>query len=423
MQYIHSLECTECGAKFPATELMNLCPIDGRPVQLKLDIESIKRDYPANSWYHTEIKSMWRFGPLLPFDVKQQSDKVCSLGEGHTPLIDIAKYSPLAEYGLSLFIKDEGQPYAGFGANPTGSFKDRGMSVVATMARYFGLDKLVVPTQGNAGDSLSEYGVKFGLEVAVIMPNDTPMPILGKVAAYSLIHDLIHLDLVDGTIREAAKLMKEKYLPQGYFNCATFQEPGWRIEGKKTMGLELAEPNILSDQWALPDVIFYPTGGGTGILGMWKAFDELEQLGVIDSKRPKIISVQSENNAPVVNGFNQNLSDSIPTDGGKTLATGLNVPGGVGHKAVLKIIRSSKGAAISVSEDDISLHTKGIFNQFSMWISPEGAAAVAAVEIALKQQLISSSDSIVCFNTGSAEKYFPNVRHLFFKDSFTQSDI
>lgn len=413
MRYVESLECTECGAKFPATEAMNLCPNDGRPVQMALDIEAIKRDYPADSWYHKEIKSMWRFGPLLPFDIKQQTDLVCSLGEGHTPLINIASYSPLAAFDLSLFIKDEGQPYTDFGANPTGSFKDRGMSVVATMARYFGLHKLVVPTQGNAGDSLSEYGVEFGLDVAVIMPDDTPMPILGKVAAYSLMNESIKLDLVKGTIREAGKLMKEKYLPQGYFNCATFQEPGWRIEGKKTMGLELAEPNLLSDQWALPDVIFYPTGGGTGILGMWKAFDELEQLGVIGSKRPKIIAVQSENNAPVVNGFNQGLIDTVPTNGGDTLAVGINVPGGVGHKAVLKIIRSSKGAGISVSEADISLHTKGIFKQFSMWISPEGAAAVAAVEIALRQKIISSSDSIVCFNTGSAEKYFPNVRHLF----------
>lgn len=413
MRYVESLECTECGTKYPATKAMNLCPIDGRPVQMKLDAESIKRDYPNDSWYHPEIKSMWRFGPLLPFDARHQADQVCSLGEGHTPLIDIASYSPLATFNLSLFIKDEGQPYRNFGANPTGSFKDRGMSVVATMASHFKLNKLAVPTQGNAGDSLSEYGVKFGMEVAVIMPNDTPMPILGKVAAYSRLHPSIHLDLVEGTIREAGKLMKEKYLPKGYFNCATFQEPGWRIEGKKTMGLELAEPNLVSEQWALPDVIFYPTGGGTGILGMWKAFDELEQLGVITSSRPKIIAVQSENNAPVVTGFDQNLDDSVPTDGGDTLATGLNVPGGVGHKAVLKIIRSSKGAAISVSEDDISLHTKGIFKQFSMWISPEGAAAVAAVEIALRLNLISNTDSIVCFNTGSAEKYFPNVRHLF----------
>ncbi len=413
VKYVKGLECTECGSLYSANEAMNLCPKDGRPVQMLVDTDAIKRDYPSATWFHPDVKSMWRFGPLLPFDIQHQKNQICSLGEGHTPIIDISDYQILEKFGLSIFVKDEGQPYSSFGANPTGSFKDRGMSVVATMAKFFALDKLVVPTQGNAGDSLSEYGAQFSLEVAVVMPDDTPMPILGKVAAYSRLHEQIHLDLVKGTIREAGVLMKDKYLPKGFFNCATFQEPGWRIEGKKTMGLELAEPNLISQNWQLPDVIFYPTGGGTGILGMWKAFDELEQLGVIGSERPKIIAIQSENNSPVVDAFQQNLSDTVPTDGGKTLATGLNVPGGVGHKAVLRIIRQSQGAAIAVSEEEIGRHTKAIFKQYSMFISPEGAAAVAAIEIAFRQNITDSTDSIVCFNTGSAEKYFPNVRGLF----------
>jgi threonine synthase len=394
---------------------MNLCPADQRPVKLTLDTQAIKRDFPDMQWFHPEVSSMWRFGPLLPFNIAdpEQKDAVLTLGEGHTPVINIADYPLVKNLGLHVYIKDEGQAYKGYGANPTGSFKDRGMAMVSTMARHYGLTKLVVPTQGNAGDSLSEYGVKYGFNVSVIMPDDTPMPILGKVAAYSKIYESIELALVKGTIREAGALMKEKYLPRGFFNCATFQEPGWRIEGKKTMGLELAQPwPGEKPEWKLPDVVLYPTGGGTGILGMWKAFDELEQIGVIGSHRPKIIAIQSEANPPVVDALLQGLEDTIPTNGGQTLATGLNVPGGVGHKAVLKVIRESKGAGIAVSEADMAEHTTGMYKQFNMWISPEGAAAVAALTKAKELGLIAQDDLVVCFNTGSAEKYLPQMRHL-----------
>jgi threonine synthase len=393
---------------------MNLCNNDGRPVEMVVDVASIAEDYPSMSWYHPHIKNMWRFGPLLPFDITRSPDNVCTLGEGHTPIIDISQYFLCQALELQVYLKDEGQPYAGYGANPTGSFKDRGMSVVASMACHYGLSSLAVPTQGNAGDSLSEYGVANGLAVAVIMPDDTPMPIMGKVAAYSMQNSGISLDLVKGTIREAGALMKQKYLPEGYFNCATFQEPGWRIEGKKTMGLELAEPwPEFKPQWSLPDAILYPTGGGTGILGMWKAFDELEKLGVIGPQRPKIIAIQSDANAPVVNAFHQGLEDTIATDGGKTIATGINVPGGVGHKAVLRILRQSHGGAIAVSEEQIALHVKAIYQQFGIWISPEGAATVVALAEAKSLGLVDTKQNVVCFNTGSAEKYLPNIRGLF----------
>jgi threonine synthase len=414
MKYIKHYQCTECGRTYKTDTPMNLCEDDGRPVKMMVNIAAITRDYPSMTWYRPHVKNMWRFGPLLPFDISTDPDSVCSLGEGYTPIIDISQYLACSELNLQVYIKDEGQPYAGYGANPTGSFKDRGMSVVVTMARYYGLSSLAVPTQGNAGDSLSEYGVANDLDVAVIMPDDTPMPIMGKVAAYSLKHDGISLDLVKGTIREAGALMKQKYLPEGYFNCATFQEPGWRIEGKKTMGLELAEPwPKFKPQWSLPDAILYPTGGGTGILGMWKAFDELEELGIIGSHRPKIIAIQSTVNAPVVSAFQQGLEDTIATDGGLTIATGINVPGGVGHKAVLRIIRQSNGGAISVSEDQIALHVKGLYQKFGIWISPEGAATIAALAQAKLLGLVDTDQSIVCFNTGSAEKYLPNIRELF----------
>ncbi len=414
MKYIKHYQCTECGKTYTADIPMNLCEDDGRPVKMMVDVTAIAQDYPSMTWYQPHVKNMWRFGPLLPFDISTDADSICTLGEGHTPIIDISQYSACAELNLQVYLKDEGQPYAGYGANPTGSFKDRGMSVVATMAHHYGLSSLAVPTQGNAGDSLSEYGVAVDLNVAVIMPDDTPMPIMGKVAAYSLQHAGISLDLVKGTIREAGALMKQKYLPEGYFNCATFQEPGWRIEGKKTMGLELAEPwPKFKPQWSLPDAILYPTGGGTGILGMWKAFDELEELGIIGSHRPKIIAIQSTVNAPVVSAFQQGLEDPIATDGGLTIATGINVPGGVGHKAVLRIIRQSNGGAISVSEDQIALHVKGLYQKFGIWISPEGAATVAALAQAKLLGLVDTNQSIVCFNTGSAEKYLPNIRELF----------
>ena len=387
MKYVKHYQCTDCHTIYDKSQPMNLCPKDGRPVQLVLDTEEIRADFPDFGWYRPEINSMWRFGPLLPFDALTQADMICSLGEGHTPVVDVSDYPVFADNQLRVFIKDEGQAYKDFGHNPTGSFKDRGMSMVATMAKYYGLKKLAVPTQGNAGDSLSEYGVNFDLDVAVIMPDDTPMPIMGKVAAYALQYSGISLELVKGTIREAGARMKEQYLDKGYFNCATFQEPGWRIEGKKTMGLELAEPwGESKTKWQLPDVIFYPTGGGTGILGMWKAFDELEQLGVIGSERPKIISVQSEENAPIADAFLQGLDDSVATNGGNTLATGINVPGGVGHKAVLDILTKSGGGAIKVSEQSICEHTRGIFRRYGMWICPEGAAAIAACQQAAESR-------------------------------------
>ena len=257
--------------------------------------------------------------------------------------------------------------------------------------------------------------LKLVWEAVVIMPDDTPMPILGKVSALAQMNPLVKLELVKGTIKEAGALMKEKYLPQGYFNMATFQEPGWRIDGKKTLGYELAEPeDDPKGEWQLPDVILYPTGGGTGILGMWKAFDELQALGVINHKRPKIISVQSFATAPLVNAYECGDLDTQTVHAGNTLATGLNVPGGIGHFKVLEIIRQSGGAALAVEEHAIAEHLKYIFHHYGIWICPEGAATLAAIEPAIQNGLIKKGDKVVAFNTGSFEKYLPNVRNLVF---------
>ncbi len=397
---------------------MNLCPVDGRPLELVLDIDRIARERANFEWYRPDINSMWRFGSLLGLDINDNSDRnsIISLGEGHTPELLLAQNRLAKKHGFELYLKDEGQPHKGWGANPTASFKDRGMSMAISMARHYGIGKVVVPTQGNAGDSLLEYSLAAGVECVIIMPDDTPMPILGRVSAMARTHKQVTLELVQGTIKEAGLLMREKYLPLGYFNMATFQEPGWRMEGKKTLGLELAEPEDgMSGRWQLPDVVFYPTGGGTGILGMWKAFNELEALGLIDERRPRIISVQAENTAPVVKAYRDKKQDTEAQTPGATIATGLNVPGGgVGHKRVLEIIRESRGAAIAVTEAAIQMHLKSVFHEYNIWICPEGAAAIAAVEPAVTQGLIHTGDKVVIFNTGSFEKYLPDVRHLIF---------
>jgi threonine synthase len=270
-----------------------------------------------------------------------------------------------------------------------------------------------VPTQGNAGDSLVRYALAGGLSVVVAMPEDTPMPILGSVAAAAHRYpDQVRLELAGPTIREAGALLRERYVPAGWFSVATFQEPGWRIEGKKTLGLELAEPAPGTTRWSLPDVVIYPTGGGTGVLGMWKAWDELEALGLIDARRPRMLCVQSESTRPLVRAFESGATDTEALPAGHTLATGLNVPAGVGHFRVLEIIRASGGAAIAVAERDIADELQRAWRERRDWISPEGAACLAALPQLLDRGLLRRGERVVAVNTGSAEKYLPALRHL-----------
>jgi len=411
---IACLKCTACGAEYPADTLMNLCPKDQRPVQIIIDLERLQQEQPDAAWYRPQRSNMWRFGGLLPLDMDNPSDRsnIVSLGEGNTPLLDYSDFAPARKAGFSFGVKDEGRAHAGYGANPTQSFKDRGMAMTVSMARRHGLEKLAVPTQGNAGDSLCEYADKAGLGAVVAMPDDTPMPILGRVAAMAHASDRFHLELVRGTIREAGALLKEKWIPNGWFSVATFQEPGWRIEGKKTLGLELAEPKTAGEPWSLPDVVIYPTGGGTGVLGMWKAFSELECLGLIGSQRPRIICVQAEATPPLVQAFEDGLEDTVAGETGATLAFGLNVPGGVGHFRVLEIIRESGGLALAIPEEEIQDTLAQVWQDKRWWICPEGAACIAAVPRLLDAGLIETGDSVVAFNTGSLEKYLPELRHL-----------
>jgi len=416
MSFVTHLRCLGCGKEFPADQVMNLCPEDNLPVQICFDLETLRKKEAGDISYRPELKNMWRFGRLMALDPGDAEDasSIFSLGEGYTPIYRWSDHSLAKKHGFELWLKDEGRPATGFGANPTGSFKDRGMAMVVSMARKFGLEKLAIPTQGNAGDSLAEYAAQAGLSAAVAMPDNTPMPIMGKVSAYSQLYPGISIDVVAGTIREAGQLIKEKYLPQGYFSVATFEEPGWRIDGKKTLGLELAEPAIPFNDgaWQMPDVIVYPTGGGTGILGMWKAFNELQTLGLTDGPMPRIIAVQSDATAPLVQAFEAGLSDSDAVEAGQTIAYGLNVPGGVGHFEVLRILRECQGTAVAVPEAEIGAALGRVFKKTGWWICPEGAACVVAISRLVDEQHIHPGDRVVIINTGSWEKYLPDIRHL-----------
>jgi threonine synthase len=414
MSYASHLRCTGCGAEYPADKLMNLCPVDQRPVEVIIDTARLAAEQQGLAWWQPSRRDMWRFGGLLALDINHPDDArhIISLGEGSTPLLDY-NHHPLARAGgFSLQLKDEGKAHPGFGANPTQSFKDRGMSMAISMARRFGLERLAIPTQGNAGDSLCEYASAAGLAAVVAMPDDTPMPIMGRVAAMAQRSEQFHLALVTGTIREAGELLKREWIPKGWFSVATFQEPGWRIEGKKTLGLELAEPASEGGPWQLPDVVLYPTGGGTGVLGMWKAWDELQALGLLDSRRPRMICVQSAGTPPLVKAMASGATDSTPDQSAYTRAYGLNVPGGVGHFKVLQIIRASGGAAIAVPEDDMQAEFSATWQRTGWWICPEGAACLAAIPQLQELGLVNKGERVVAFNTGSFEKYLPSVRHL-----------
>ena len=414
MSLISHLQCIRCGTEYPAATVMNLCPLDDSPVEIIMDLKRLVTEQPDLSWYQPERNDMWRFGGLLPLDINNPDDQshIFNLGEGNTPLLDYNDHPLAQKIGFTLHVKDEGKAHAGFGANPTQSFKDRGMAMTISMAHKAGMKKLAVPTQGNAGDSMCEYANAAGMQAVVAMPDNTPMPILGRVAALASQSENFDLELVTGTIREAGALLKEKWLDKGYFSVATFQEPGWRIDGKKTLGLELAEPERTGEAWSLPDVVIYPTGGGTGVLGMWKAWNELEALGLIDGFRPRMICVQSENTPPLVKAYESDATEVAPVDPGETLAYGVNVPGGVGHFKVLSIIRESGGAAIGLSEDEINGALSTVWKDKGWWVCPEGAACIAAIPRLLEDGLIQAGDKVVAFNTGSLEKYLPDLRHL-----------
>jgi threonine synthase len=319
---------------------------------------------------------MWRYAAVLPYA------EPVTLGEGMTPLLRSRKYP-------NLFIKDEG-------LNPTGSFKARGMSAAVTMARHYGLKKLAAPSAGNAGGALAAYAAAADLEAYIFMPKDVPLANRLEVESGGA-----HLTLIDGLISDCGRMVAERKDAEGWFDVSTLKEP-FRIEGKKTMGYEVAEQL----GWRLPDAILYPTGGGVGLIGMWKAFEEMEQLGWITSgKRPKMICIQANGCAPVVKALHEEKMSSEMWANASTLAAGLRVPKAYGDFIILDIIRQSQGTAVAVSDDAIMTAVKSMAAQEGIFAAPEGAAALAAYESLLGTGFLTASDEVVLFNTGSGYKY------------------
>ena len=375
MARITGFECSKCGEELAPQAVPTICPKDGGPLYVRYDLAEIRRSTTRDS-VNAGPKSMWRYSAVLP-----DADPV-TLGEGLTPMLPSRKYA-------NLLIKDDG-------LNPTGSFKARGMSAAITMLRHYGLKKLAAPSAGNAGGALAAYAAAAGMEAYVFMPKDVPMANRLEVEASGA-----HLTLVDGLISDCGRMVAEHKGNEGWFDVSTLKEP-FRVEGKKTIGYEVAEQL----GWTLPDAILYPTGGGVGLIGMWKAFAEMEELGWIDKgTRPRMIAVQSEGCAPIPKALHEGKAASEMWPNAHTLAAGLRVPKAYGDFIILDIVRKSGGTAIAVSDDDIMDGVKELASTEGIFACPEGGAALAAYKHLLHSGFLKTSDRVVLFNTGSGYKY------------------
>ena len=393
-----ALICSRCEKTYAPGDALNLCEC-GAPLLVRYDLAAVRA-----SWHKADlanaVNSMWRYAPVLPADLPD----AVTLNEGWTPLIP-AKTLQRELGAIDLWIKDEGR-------NPTGSFKARGLACAATMARKFGLKKLAIPSAGNAASALAAYAAAAGLESYIFMPGDVPQANFIECKAFGA-----NVTLVDGLISDCGRIVAERKAREGWFEVSTLKEP-YRIEGKKTMGYEVAE----QFSWQLPDAILYPCGGGVGLIGMWKAFAELEKLGWIGSKRPKMISVQARGCEPITRAFQNKADASEFFSNAYTVASGLRVPKALGDFLVLKAVRESGGTAISVSDEDMIdsgirlAETEGIFP------APEGGACVAAVKQLLKSGFLKANDRIVIYNTGSGLKYLEAYATRFSRLGATQQD-
>jgi threonine synthase len=318
---------------------------------------------------------MWRYQAVLP-DIAP-----VTLGEGWTPMLPSRRYA-------NVYLKEEG-------ANPTGTFKARGLSMAMTMARHYGIRKIAVPSAGNAGGAAAAYAAAAGIEAHIFMPKDVPMANQVECLAYGA-----KMTLVDGLISDCARIVNERKQQEGWFDLSTLKEP-FRIEGKKTMGYELVEQS----GWIYPDAVFYPTGGGVGLIGMWKAFQELEELGWVTGKRPKMIAIQAAGCAPVARAYDQHESVSQMWQNAHTFASGLRVPKPYGDYLILEIVRESQGTVVALSDEQIFASLRDWASKEGILLSPEGAAATAAYDHLLGTGFLSPSDKVVLFNTGSGNKY------------------
>jgi threonine synthase len=355
-----------------------------RPIWVRYDLEALRSALTKEDLL-SRPPTIWRYAELLP---TYQPEKIVSLGEGMTPVLPCPRLG--AELGLNyLSVKDESQL-------PTGSFKSRGMALAITMANHFGIQTVALPTAGNAGGAAAAYAARAGMQCYVFMPQDTPIINQYEAAAAGA-----HAFLVNGLINDCGRIVNDGKDRMGWFDLSTLKEP-YRIEGKKTMGLELAEQY----KWKLPDAIFYPTGGGTGLIGMWKAFNELRQMGWLDSSvMPRMISVQSTGCSPIVNAFRADEKHATPVKNAQTIARGIRVPGAVGDFMILDAIRQSGGAAVAVDEASITPWMLRATATEGISVCPETGACFAAVEQCLADGTISADENIVVFNTGASQKY------------------
>ena len=381
-QFTH-LECSKCGYKHDADKVQTVCEECGKPLFAKYDLEAVKDAVSPGDFVGREA-SMWRYWEILP--VKDEANKV-SLGEGWTPLTQVERLGKVI--GLpDLWIKDEG-------IIPTGTFKARGLAMAVSKAKELGIEKLALPSAGNAAGAMTAYGARAGMESYVFMPVDAPD--VNKIECQIVGAKVV---LVNGLITDAGKMVGDGTAEMGWFPLSTLKEP-YRVEGKKTMGIEVAE----QFGWELPDMIIYPTGGGTGIIGMWKVFDELEELGWIGSERPRMVSVQAAGCAPIPKAFDEGKEESEFWQGAETLAAGLRVPHALGDFLVLNAARESGGSALAVTDEEIMNGVGQIAREEGLFVCPEGAATFAALKHLIGDGKVDKDEKVVLFNTGSGLKY------------------
>jgi threonine synthase len=396
---VTNLECALCRKTFEAGKVHNLCECGG-PLLVRHDLDRIRESWPRES-VGDGPNSMWRYAPVLP---PRQPASIVSLGEGMTPLLRTSRLAKRLG-APNVWVKDEG-------LNPTGSFKARGLSCAVSMAVELGIRRVAIPSAGNAASAMAAYAAAAGIEAHIFMPRDVPQSNFIECKAAGA-----HVTLVDGLISDCAKIVAAGQSTEGWFDVSTLKEP-YRIEGKKTMGYELAEQM----GWELPDVIFYPTGGGVGIIGMWKAFEEMEKLGWIGPRRPKMIAVQVEGCQPVVRAYNQGAARSEFWENASTVASGLRVPKPLGDFLILNAVRESGGTAIAVSDAELIDAGLQLAAEEGLFIAPEGAACISALEKLLASGFLSPGERIVIYNTGSGVKYLEAYSTRFPRNAASEQD-
>ena len=380
LMFLKDLECSACGLEHDWTRLQNLCRSCNKPLFARIDLAAAGRALTRETLRARE-KSLWRYREVLPLPGEVEP---VSLGEGGTPLLRAQKFADDVE----LWIKDES-------LNPTQSFKARGMSVAVSMAKYLGAMKLAVPSAGNAGGALAAYAARAGLEAHIFMPRDTPRANIIECREMGA-----HVTLINGLITDCGAEIARRKKDEGWFDVSTLKEP-YRVEGKKTLGYELAEQL----EWELPDVIFYPTGGGTGLIGIWKAFDEMETLGWIGRNRPRMFAVQAAGCAPIVRAFEAGEKTAAEFPDAHTIASGLRVPKAIGDFLMLKILRESNGGAIAIPDEEMIAAAREVGSNEGLFVCPEGGACFAALKLLRRTGKIASGERVVVFNTGSGIKY------------------